>query len=97
MPRPSGTVQMPRRARPSAESVVTASPSKYTSPALGVERAGADVQHGRLAAPVRPQEGHHGTGRDGQVHAVHDLDRSVSGPDVTELEDGGFGVHGVPR
>ena len=36
MPRPSGTVQMPLRARSSADILVTTVPSKRTSPPLGV-------------------------------------------------------------
>ena len=61
MPRPSGTVQMPRRARPSAESLVTTSPSKRTSPRARREGPGADVEHRGLAAPVRSEEGDHGS------------------------------------
>ena len=35
MPRPSGTVQIPSRARPSADLDVTTAPSKQTSPLFG--------------------------------------------------------------
>ncbi len=61
------------------------------------EGSGTDVEQGGLAAPVRSQEGDDGTGRDGEGDAVHDLDRSVSGADISQLEDGGVGVHAVPR
>ena len=97
MPRPSGTVQMPRRARPSAESRRHHLAVEVDLTGGRCQCPGTDVEHGGLAAPVRTEQGDNGACRDGQVHAVHDLDRSVPGADVLEFQDGVGRGHAVPR
>ena len=64
------------------------------------ERAGAHIEQRGLAAAIGPEERDHRSGRHLEAHAVHDLNRSVAGADVAELEDGRGRrgrAHGAPR
>ena len=55
IPRPSGTVQMPRRARSSAETRVTVAPSKHTSPPLGTRVPAHTLSSVVLPPPLGPR------------------------------------------
>jgi hypothetical protein len=64
---------------------------------IGGEQGGQDVDHGRLAGAVGPEQGEHDAGRDVEVDAAQDmvvLERLVKPGDLNCREMGGG--HGLP-
>ena len=82
MPRPSGIVQTPARARASGSAPLMCFPMTWTHPWVGRCWLAATRRVVVLPGAVRSEQRDHAARRDDQVDAVQHLDPTVGGPDV---------------